>query len=275
VAITVGFSDDPGFVLAVAGQFLASRPVAHNLILSLLHARRAQPEPGRYWLVARGGRPIGVVFQSPTDFLATITPMPDDALEAAASSIADAGVGLPGVNGEAGSTARFAGAWTEFQRGAARPFSGQRIYELRHPVEPVDGPPGVFRPAAGCHRELILSWIRGFREDTGEQGGLSDAVIDRRLAAGQLWLWEHDGAASMAAHTDPVQGVVRIQAVYTPSERRRRGYAGACVSALSTRVLDAGHRCILYAELSNPVSNSVYRRIGYQAVAECLTYRFA
>ena len=35
-----------------------------------------------------------------------------------------------------------------------------------------------------------------------------------------------------------------------------------------------GLRPILFTDLSNPTSNAVYRRIGYQAVAEILRYRF-
>jgi predicted GNAT family acetyltransferase len=43
---------------------------------------------------------------------------------------------------------------------------------------------------------------------------------------------------------------------------------------LSRRMRDEGYRCILYTDLGNPTSNSVYRRIGYGAVAEGLRYRF-
>jgi predicted GNAT family acetyltransferase len=46
------------------------------------------------------------------------------------------------------------------------------------------------------------------------------------------------------------------------------------VAAVSAGVLAAGRRCILYTDLGNPTSNSVYRRIGYRAVVECLRYRF-
>ena len=35
-----------------------------------------------------------------------------------------------------------------------------------------------------------------------------------------------------------------------------------------------GTRCILYTDLGNPTANSVYRRLGYSAVAEALRYRF-
>jgi hypothetical protein len=42
------FSEDPAFVLSRAGGFLSSQPVFHNLVLSILHARAAQGDPGRY-----------------------------------------------------------------------------------------------------------------------------------------------------------------------------------------------------------------------------------
>jgi hypothetical protein len=71
-----------------------------------------------------------------------------------------------------------------------------------------------------------------------------------------------------------MQGVVRLSGVYTPDEKQRHGYATACVHALSKKLRDAGHRCILYTDLGNPTSNSIYRRIGYRALAEALRYRF-
>jgi uncharacterized protein len=51
---------------------------------------------------------------------------------------------------------------------------------------------------------------------------------------------------------------------------RSHGYARACVAELSASTLQQGHRCILYTDLANPASNSVYRRIGYRAVDEGL-----
>jgi len=43
----VQFSEDPGFVLRSADEFLSSEPVLRTLILSILHARKAQGDPGR------------------------------------------------------------------------------------------------------------------------------------------------------------------------------------------------------------------------------------
>jgi hypothetical protein len=51
---------------------------------------------------------------------------------------------------------------------------------------------------------------------------------------------------------EPVVGVVRLSGVYTPPQTRKRGYAAACVNALSNYLRGTGHRCILYTDLANP-----------------------
>jgi predicted GNAT family acetyltransferase len=274
MAIEVAFGEDPGWVLSEAGAFLASDPVRHNLILTLLHARVAYPEPGRYWVARDGGAVVGVAFQSPLDFFASLTPMRAEAVAGLVEAIVDAGVNLPGVNGEADTAARFAGQWTERRGSAAFPVEGQRLYELaRMPQETTVG--GRMRKAVLDDLALVLAWMRAFFIGVGEDARDLVPVVERRLEAGHFWLWEDGGPASMAANSEPVEGVVRVQAVYTPPERRNRGYAGACVADLSRRMQEAGHRGILYTDLGNPTSNSVYRRIGYRAVAEGLRYRFA
>jgi uncharacterized protein len=134
---------------------------------------------------------------------------------------------------------------------------------------------GRMRQASLDDRDLVLAWTHAFFVDVGQDARDLEPVVERRIQAGHFWLWEDGGPASMAANSEPVEGVIRVQAVYTPPEWRNHGYAGACVADLSRRMQEAGHRCILYTDLGNPTSNSVYRRIGYRAVAEGLRYRFA
>src|SRR5829696_7955459 len=273
MTVEVVFGEDPGWVLDEAGALLASDPVRHNLILTLLHTRVAYPEPGRYWVARDSSAVVGVAFQSPLYFFASLTPTRAEAVAGLVEAIVEAGVNLPGVNGEAATAARFAGQWTERRGSAAFPVEGQRIYELaRAPRATAAG--GRMRKASLDDSDLVLAWTRSFFVDVGQEASELEPVVKRRLAAGHFWLWEDGGPASMAANSEPIKGVVRVQAVYTPPEKRNRGYAGACVSDLSRRMREAGHRCILYTDLGNPTSNSVYRRIGYRAVAEGLRYRF-
>ena len=67
----------------------------------------------------------------------------------------------------------------------------------------------------------------------------------------------------------------RIVDVYTPPAYRRRGYATANVAAVSQRALEAGHAyCCLFTDLANPISNSIYQKIGYRPICDFAEYRF-
>ena len=273
MAIEVSFSDDAGWVLDKARVFLSSKPVHHNLILTLLHARAAHYKPGRYWVATDGNTVVGVVFQSPLSFRAVVTPMVPEVVLPVVDALSEAGVKLPGVVGDVATAAHFAGQWAERQKSAVVPFLGQRLYEVDKVEQPAEVN-GYFRKAVPDDRDCLVDWVRRFYVDIGVQESDSEDLVDRRLLIGQLWLWDSAGPVSMAGRTVPVEGVTRVQLVYTPPENRKRGYASACVASLSKQIRDEGERCILYTDLGNPVSNSVYRRIGYRAVAEGIQYRF-
>lgn len=265
---------DPEEVLERAGSFLQGDPLRHNVILSLLEARAAHPEPGRYWVAQVDGGVSGVVLQSPTHFMATVTPMAREVVTAVVDAIVDDGVDLPGVNGEAATAARFAGHWTERTRSAAHPVQGHRIYEVEH-VVPAARTTGQLRPATSTDRDLLVTWFEDFEvEAATSRAHAASNVVDRRLRAGHLWIWDDDGAAAMVGLSDPVAGVVRVDRVYTPPPRRRRGYASGMVAAVSSSVRAQGQRCILYTDLGNASSNSIYRAIGYRAIDESLHYDF-
>jgi uncharacterized protein len=251
-------------------------PVLHNLILSILHARVAESDPGRYWMALHRDDVAGVVLQSPLTFPATVTPMEPPAAAAIADAIAQAGVPLPGVSGEAATAAAFAGQWSERTKSAAIPFQANRLYELLE-IGEAPGVEGKLRQAGAPDRALMILWSRAFQEEIGESANDNDIElrVDKAMAAGHLWLWDRSGEeVSMAAGREPVQGVIRLAGVYTPPEKRKHGYAEACVHALSKKLREAGCRCVLYTDLGNSTSNSIYRRIGYRAVAEVLRYRF-
>lgn len=272
MSVTVEATASAAEVIERAATYLSARPVEHNLVLTLLHERAARPQPGRYWIAREGTTVVGVGFQSPLDFAVTLTPMPPGAARAIAEAASSAGVQLPGVSGEAGTAATFAGHWTEVHKTAAHPLSGQRLYRLGDLHLP-EGVSGQLRPADESDLSLVGTFVREFLDFIGETGFDSE-VVTRRVEGGQAWLWEDDEPVCLALHSVPIEGVTRIQTVYTPASLRRRGYAGACVGYLSKRLRAAGHECVLYTDLGNPTPNSVYRRLGYDAVVEVLRYRF-
>jgi ribosomal protein S18 acetylase RimI-like enzyme len=266
--------DEAVAVLDEAGAFLAGRPAEHNLIHTLLQQRAATGEPGRYWLVRDGATPTGLVLQSPIGFRAALTPMVAEAARAAVEAIAGDGIDLPGVEGEAAAASAFAGHWTEVCRTGARPVLGMRLQLLGRLVLP-EGVAGRYRQATEADRPVVREWFSAFSDEVSGTHAPDDAV-DRRIGAGLVGLWELDGEiVSLAGRTDAVTGTARIGPVYSPPERRRLGYAGACVGHMAARIVDAGDSCVLYTDLENPTSNSVYRQLGFATIGENVRYEFA
>ena len=103
-----------------------------------------------------------------------------------------------------------------------------------------------------------------------------DAALPLRKSR-HLLLWEVEGAAvSMAGYSGRTPNGIRIAWVYTPPENRGKGFAGACVAALSQKLLDDGRKfCFLYTDLANPVSNHVYQKMGYEPVTDATVYSFS
>ena len=63
--------------------------------------------------------------------------------------------------------------------------------------------------------------------------------------------------------------------MYTPPQARGRGYATALVAALSQALLDEGRqRLFLITDLANPVSNSIYAKIGYRPQSDLFHFDF-
>ena len=95
----------------------------------------------------------------------------------------------------------------------------------------------------------------------------------RRTESG--YIWEDGGPVSMLQATGATPHGIRIGAVYTPPELRRRGYASALTAAASQAELDRGRRwCFLFTNLANPTSNRIYQAIGYRPIRDLRICRF-
>jgi predicted GNAT family acetyltransferase len=138
-------------------------------------------------------------------------------------AIAESGVSLPGVNGEAATAASFAGHWTERHKSAATPFQGNLLYELMEVGKATDIE-GNLRQALPRDRDLMIHWTRAFQTEIGEPASDTELRVDRGLAAGQLWLWDNGETMSMAIGREPVEGVVRLSGVYTPADKRKPAF---------------------------------------------------
>jgi uncharacterized protein len=183
---------------------------------------------------------------------------------------------VPGVMGREAVAEAFASIWRRKTGADWQTGMRQRIYELRQVVPP-HYPAGEFRPAAVGDIGLIRQWARDFHDDCFADGRheRSMATAEEKVTNGSLFLWVNGAPTSMAARTRPTPNGESVSFVYTPPSQRRKGYATAVVARVSQQILGDGKQfCALYADLSNPTSNSIYQKIGYAAVADVIDIDF-
>jgi predicted GNAT family acetyltransferase len=166
--------------------------------------------------------------------------------------------------------------WEDRSGKAACLEMSQRIYQLEQ-VQMVADVPGTMRMAERGDQQLLLKWYAEFHRDamgSEPDPGTVDRQVENYLKADSkvrgLTIWEVSGRpVSMAGYSGPTPNGIRVGAVYTPPDQRRKGYASACTARLSQHLLDQGFKfCFLFTDLLNPTSNHIYQQIGYRPVCD-------
>ena len=279
---------DPDELSERAGPYLLAHEAEHNVILGHL----AHLSGGWTFGGAAGSGPVlclvenaagvaaAAVCVAPRNLAVSLARSPA-AMVAMARGLHGRGVVLPGVFGPAAEASTFAGEWARLGGLKARRAAVMEAYRLDSVRPPANPAPGRMRPGTAADAALVARWIAAFNEEA-----MGEAVADRAAARAlaeelvahrgrSIFLWDHGTPVAMAATGVPTPNGGRIYAVYTPPTNRGRGYATTLVAQLSQRVLDGGRRwCFLFADVENPTSNRIYRRMGYEAVAPMEDYRF-
>jgi RimJ/RimL family protein N-acetyltransferase len=271
---------DLGTFAELAMPLLHADPVWHTTAVAVLAARLRGAVSDDFvtmLTVHENGTVRGAAMQ--TDRWPLITSaLPPDAAPAVADALADGGQSPPGTSGPRGNAEAFAEAWCRRTGATARVAMALRQFELGE-LRPPGGVPGTARMAGMDDIGLLARWRREFavaalapRTPHPEKAGIA-----RQLAAGQgNLLWEIGGEpVSLAVASVPVAGMSRIGPVWTPPEHRGHGYGSAATAAASRWALDAGAaHVVLFTDLANPVSNSIYPKIGYQPVHDVVDLAF-
>jgi hypothetical protein len=181
------------------------------------------------------------------------------------------------VIGTVGQVEDAVGQWMRASGGGATVAMRQRSYKLAS-LDGLPGTSGRLRVATSDDLDLVAEWISHFESEALANIGArsTKASAARRIAAGEIHLWCDPEPRTMAASARPTNRAIAVNGVYTPREWRRRGYATACVAALSELLLRRGFElCVLYTDLSNPTSNSIYTRIGYRPLRDFVMFELS
>lgn len=243
---------------------LTADPVRNTVALTSLDRIRRLPAEHSPTLITfhENGEVIGSLVRTPPwPFQAA--DLPASAVELAVRIAGEVDPDAPGVTGPRQRSEAFAAATgKDFTESLAT-----RLYRLDNLVPPTVA--GSGRMATEDDVELLGAWREAFlREAVPEAPTQPETEVMRgslRLGNGHaLWMIDSTPVAWAVASL-PQAGMTRVGPVYTPPEHRKHGYGAAVSAMVSQWALDQGATdVLLFADLTNPVSNSIYQRIGYQ-----------
>ena len=133
---------------------------------------------------------------------------------------------------------------------------------------------GFLEKANSNDIDLVSDWSLNFQDDaqlfpkqSREQFLQS---VSRRISLGKIFKWvDNKEVVSIAALVRQTKNIGIIGLVYTPNQLRGKGYATSCVKKLSEYILNNGFNyCGLFTDKSNPTSNHIYKKIGYEIITE-------
>ena len=200
----------------------------------------------------------------------------DAAVQCLIDEIINSGIHIPGIMAEKSLAEMFAQACSLKQGINYTTNKNQRIYELSHVNNKIPSI-GTVRLATEKDMSFLPYWMKGFDSDCfGETFATSGNISGYLSRIDRLYILEDDGMpVTMAKISRELQSVCVVGLVYTPPYFRGKGYATSCVAAVSQICLDKGYKkCVLYTDLANPISNSIYMKIGYKPICDSTEIRY-
>ncbi len=202
----------------------------------------------------------------------------DEAIKVLIDYLLTNSIDIPGVIGDKKIVEKFKNKWLSQTGLEAELFMSQRIFKLSK-LNQVKISSGKFREVQLTDLEIIKEWYIDFCQESLSKELEEEKAkkhVKKAIEAGNYYGWEKDGKlVSVAARARNTKNAVAVNFVYTPEEYRGNGYATSTVAKLSQELLNEGYKyCCLFTDLANPISNSIYKKIGYEPIADYMVYNF-
>ena len=266
-----------------AGELLKSEPERNTISLVLLHRALTEPEPEQRdawwtgtsyaWWTDLMGVVTGAASATP-GYPIVLACAPEIAEGHMLNAFAEAGVEVPGVNGETEAACRVAALWCAKTEGRLLPVLGEaeRLFRLTTLIPPL-AVPGRGRTATAADLDWLVDCLDLFALDAHlplHSAERRRTIVTTRMADGGVRIWTDPAGerVAFAGRTAAVAGVSRVGPVFTARGHRGRGYAAGVTAMVTADALRMGSSLVLFTDITNPTSNGVYRRLGYQQVVD-------
>lgn len=269
---------DPQLFLDRSQEWLLRSELKNSQILSVAHllTKADHPfEPPFYLATIETETDIvGCAVRPPPDQL-ILSEVPGEAIPLLVADVAAVYETLPGVSGMRSCVEAFAEHWKRQGGGSSAIKNRWRWYALDRAVMPGKPAPGTLRLAESSDLDLVRAWAINFARETGTSVDVV-AFFERRVHTRSLYLWEDEVPRSLVALSGVTPNSVRISGVYTASDYRHNGYATVAVATVSRLMLEAGRQfCLLFADISDPFANRLYRKVGYRQIFDTVSIRLS
>jgi len=199
---------------------------------------------------------------------------PIRAVRELAAYLNDNHIEIAGVNGREA----FCQEFIQAHGGRFRQRSAMDILVLEKLIEPPRAA-GTVRKAVMDDLDLIVDWKCAFYHEAlheePDPNKLRQNARDQ-LERSVVWLMENEAGepVSMAHTTRRLAHGVSVSGVYTPPGHRGHGYCQNTVAAICREKLAEGCQyCTLFVDKKNPISNRVYRKIGFEVLEDASDYK--
>ena len=258
--------------LSDVGPFLMANEAENALMIGVAEALVGQDSPVYFAAVHLDGAPVLAAFSNHPEKLGLTQTGETLAVTALVDDVLAACPHITRIGGPEPTVAHFVATFVAHTGRRVTDRMGTRIHRLDALRPPARIPPGRLRVAVEADLPTLVPWVEDFLVHIGDQGEARQ-IAEVRVRGGQVFVWEDEAPVSMAAWTGKTPNGVRVNLVYTPPALRGRGLASATVAALTQSLLDQGnHFCCLYTDVTNPISNAIYAKLGYQPVSEAALY---
>ena len=267
----------------IAGDILLSDEAKHGLTLGIVERvvndLHAYGENDPWFIIIEDyGQILGTAICTPPNstILSYFCGDIKEVTSSLVNSIHEISPVISGVIGSNEIVVPFVEQWCSQYKAKVTRMIAHRLYQLTELIEP-EFADGFLRKAAPEDEDVVVRWAADFHlEALGEILAEHHRNLYRdRIRTGEIYLWDDKESVSMAVSTRPTRRGISIGGVFTPPSKRNHGYATSCVAALCKELLEKYDFCLLFADLSNPISNSIYMKMGFKEYCDSTNYFFS
>jgi predicted GNAT family acetyltransferase len=259
------------FRTAAAAVYLRD-PVTAVVELRILRRPPDSDLPPLLLTVSDRGELVGAAIQTPP-FPLLCGGLPESAINDVVAKVAQSRLDLAGVRGPRAIAASFAETWCKRTGAVSRVSVEERLYRL-DVLRPPMTVEGESRPASEDDAETLVDWHVRFRAealgDAPVPVATAQSIRTAKRAGDEFLLWVSNGEpVSMAGVRVSAEGVSWIGPVYTRMDKRGHKFGSAVTAAAAVWANAAGAKdVVLFTDLANPISNTIYQRIGFRPVTD-------